>query len=83
MDNILLVDHFEVENSKFIIFFDFLLATCKGNFNIKTKYMARSLTNNWLKFEMICVTTLLIDIYTITSHVSKHLQFKSINYLQA
>jgi len=49
MDNILLVDHFEIEKSKFITFFDFLLAICKGNFNSKTKYMARSLINNWSK----------------------------------
>lgn len=35
MDNILLVDHFKVENSGFITFFYFLLAICKGNFNIK------------------------------------------------
>jgi len=36
MDNILLVDHFKAGNSQFIIFFDFLLAICKGNFNTKT-----------------------------------------------
>jgi len=83
MDNILLVDRFEIENSKFITFFDFLLVICKGNFNSKTKYMARSLMNNWSKFEIICVSILLIDIYTITSPVSKYLQSKSINYLQA
>lgn len=45
--------------------------------------MARSLINNWSKFEIICVATLLIDIYTITSPVSKYLQFKTINYLLA
>lgn len=83
IDNILLVEHFKVENSKFIIFFDFILAICKRNYNTKTKYTARCLINNWSKFEMICFATLLIDIYTITSPVSKYLQSKSINYLQA
>jgi len=45
--------------------------------------MARSLINNWSKFEIICVATLLINIYTITSPVSKYLQPKSVNYLLA
>lgn len=83
MDKILLEDNFYIENSKFIKFFDCLLEICKNNFNAKTKYMARSLINNWSKFEIICVATLLIDIYTITSPVSKYLQSKTINYLLA
>lgn len=45
--------------------------------------MARLLINNWSKFEIICVATLLIDIYTISSPVSKYLQSKIINYLLA
>lgn len=45
--------------------------------------MARSLICNWSKFETIFVATLLIDIFSITSPVSKYLQTKSIGYLQA
>jgi len=45
--------------------------------------MARSLIGNWSKFETIFIAALFIDIFSVTSPVSKYLQTKSINYLQA
>lgn len=72
-----------VENSKFVTFLEFLISVNEGNFNTSSKYMARSLIGNWSKFETIFIATLFIDIFSVTSPVSKYLQTKSINYLQA
>lgn len=66
-----------------MILLEFLVAVCKGNFNVQTKYMAKSLINNWSTFEIILISNLLLDIYAITCPVSVYLQTKSINYLQA
>jgi len=72
-----------VENSKFVTFLEFLISVNGGNFNTSSKYMALSLIGNWSKFETIFMLTLFIDIFSVTSPVSKYLQTKSINYLQA
>ncbi|CAI6365489.1 unnamed protein product [Macrosiphum euphorbiae] len=83
MDVQIVEDSNKVENSKFVTLLEFLVAVCKGNFNVQTKYMAKSLITNWSKFEIILISNLLLDIYAITSPVSVYLQTKSINYLQA
>jgi len=72
-----------VENSKFVTFLEFLISVNEGNFNTSSKYMARSLIGNRSKFETIFIAALFIDIFSVTSLVSKYLQTKSINYLQA
>ncbi|XP_008179735.1 zinc finger MYM-type protein 1-like [Acyrthosiphon pisum] len=72
-----------VENSKFVTFLEFLISVNEGNFNTSSKYMARSLIGNWSKFETIFIAALFIDIFSVTSPLSKYLQTKSINYLQA
>jgi len=72
-----------VENSKFVTFLEFLISVNEGNFNTSSKFMARSLISNWSKFETIFIAALFIDIFSVTSPVSKYLQTKSINYLQA
>jgi len=38
---------------------------------------------NWSKFETIFIAALFINIFSVTSPVSKYLQTKLINYLQA
>jgi len=83
MDLQIIEDSNKVENSKFVTLLEFLDAVCKENFNVQTKYTAKSLINNWSKFEIILIANLLLDIYAITSPVSVYLQTKSINYLQA
>jgi len=83
MDLQMIEDNDEVENSKFVTLLEFLVAVCKGNFNVQTKYMAKSLITNWSKFETILIANLLLDIYAVTSPISVYLQTKSINYLQA
>ena len=81
--NILKTDK-EVENTKFATLLTFLtFLICHGNFNTQSKFIAKSLISNWSKFEIICISNLLLDIYSVTTPVSIYLQTKTINYLQA
>jgi len=63
MDVQIIEDSNKVENSKFVTLLEFLVVVCKGNFNVQTKYMAKSLITNWSKFEIILIANLLLNIY--------------------
>jgi len=73
----------EVDNAKFTTLLTFLTTVCHGNFNSQSKFIAKSLISNWTRFEIICISNLLLDIYSATTPVSIYLQTKTINYLQA
>jgi len=46
MDVQIIEDSNKVENSKFVTLLEFLVAVCKGNFNVQTKYVYGKIFNN-------------------------------------
>ncbi|XP_008178490.1 zinc finger MYM-type protein 1-like [Acyrthosiphon pisum] len=62
-----------VKDSRFLLFLHFLLeiTSSESKFDAKTKYTAHTLLQNWSKFEIILTAAIYLDIFTISSPVSK------------
>lgn len=56
----------KVDNTKFATLLTFLTMVCHGNFNTQTKFITKSLINNWSTFEIICLSNLLLKNYEMT-----------------
>ena len=54
-----------------------------STFDSKTKFTARTLLQNWSKFDVIMTAAIYLDIFSISSPISKFLQSPSLNYLTA
>lgn len=54
-----------------------------GNFDCKSRYMARNLASQWLKFENLFISFVLLDMFLVITPVSKYLQSKTIDYAVA
>ena len=74
-----------IEQSRFITFLTFLQSIIdrRAKFDPKTKFLARSLIDNWMKFDVIFTAVLILDLFSITTPVSKYLQSISLDYLRA
>lgn len=72
-----------MEYSKFCNFFLFLIEINQGRFDSKTKFMARTLLEKWSQFDTLFVSIIILDLFSITSPVSKFLQSDSMDYLKA
>uniref|UniRef100_A0A2S2R3L7 Uncharacterized protein n=1 Tax=Sipha flava TaxID=143950 RepID=A0A2S2R3L7_9HEMI len=85
LSSIIQFNKFNVKDSRFILFIYFLLeiTSSDSTFDAKTKYTAHTLLQNWSKFEIILTAAIYLDIFTISSPVSKFLQSRSLNYLIA
>jgi hypothetical protein len=72
-----------VKDSRFLLFIYFLLeiTSSDSTFDAKTKYTTHTLIQNWSKFEIILTVAIYLDIFTISTPVSKFLQSRSLNYL--
>jgi hypothetical protein len=68
---------------KFITFLNVLFEIANGNFDAKTKFLASVLLEKWIKFESILISSILLDLFEITSPVSEFLQRKEIDYSKA
>jgi hypothetical protein len=68
-----------------LLFIYFLLEIIfsDSTFDAKTKYTEHTLLQNWSKFEIIKTAAIYLDIFTISSSVSKFSQSRSLNYLIA
>lgn len=60
-----------------------LLNISNGRFDSQTRFMARNLISLWSTFENVFMAFVLLDIFLVTSPVSKFLQSKSIDYARA
>lgn len=54
-----------------------------GSFDCKSKFMARNLISQWSKFENLFMAFVLLDVFLVTSPVSKYLQSKNLDYSTA
>uniref|UniRef100_A0A6P7H0E8 Uncharacterized protein LOC114349311 n=1 Tax=Diabrotica virgifera virgifera TaxID=50390 RepID=A0A6P7H0E8_DIAVI len=51
-----------------------------GNFDCKSRYMARNLASQWAKFENLFISFVLLDMFLVITPVSKYLQTKTLDY---
>jgi hypothetical protein len=77
----------KIEESRFITFLMFLKnivsPTAGLKFASKTKVEARSLLQNWTKFDIIFAAVIILDLFSVTTPVLKYLQSSSLDYLRA
>lgn len=73
----------EKEFSKFITFLNVLYEISIGNFDAKTKFLAKVLLEKWTKFETILMAAIMLDLFEVTSPVSEFLQSKQLDYSKA
>lgn len=85
LSSIIQFNETNVKDSRFLLFLHFLLeiTSSESKFDAKTKYTAHTLLQIWSKFEIILTAAIYLDIFTISSPVSKFLQSRSLNYLIA
>lgn len=78
-------DDFDCANDswKLVNLFHVLLDISKGNFDCKTKFTARTLINQWTKFEHLFTAFIILDLFIVTSPVSVFLQSKNLDYSKA
>jgi len=71
-----------IEKSRFITFLEYLRKVVVGRkFDCKARFQARSLINNWEKFDTIFIAVIILDLFSVTTSVSKYLQSSSLDYL--
>lgn len=75
----------KIETCRFIIFLTFLwnIVSTSSKFDCQTKFQTRSLIQNWTKFENIFTAVIILDLFSVTTPVSKYLQSPSLDYLRA
>nr|CAI5851138.1 unnamed protein product [Callosobruchus analis] len=54
-----------------------------GNFDCKSRYMARNLASQLVKFENLFISFVLLDMFLVITPVSKYLQTKTLDYAVA
>lgn len=85
LSSIIKLNETDIKNSRFLLFLNFLLEIISNHstFDSKTKFTARTLLQNWSKFDVIMTAAIYLDIFNISSPISKFLQSTSLNYLTA
>ncbi|VVC35453.1 Hypothetical protein CINCED_3A014240 [Cinara cedri] len=72
-----------LESCKFCNFHLFLVEVIGGSFDSKTKFTAHTLLETWSQFQTSFAAMIILNLFSITSPVSKFLQSYALDYLRA
>lgn len=73
----------DTNTSKLINVMKVLTEISIGSLDCNSKFMARNLISQWSKFENLFMAFVLLDVFLVTSPVSKYLQSKNLDYSTA
>lgn len=83
IDEEFLISEDSENSAKFINFISVFKEISDGSFDSKSRFTARNLISQWSKFENLYMSFVLLDLFLVTSPVSKYLQSKTIDYALA
>lgn len=83
VDEEFLISENSVNSVKFFNFISVFKEISDGSFDSKSRFTARNLISQWSKFENLFLSFVLLDLFLVTSPVSKYLQSKTIDYALA